>query len=63
MKKEKEGYYGSSGKARTLAENSELSRKSTNNFGCIREPLLHISIENIRVDELHLLLLVTGNSL
>ena len=58
-----EGYYWSSGKARTLAKNRELSRKSTNNYGCIREPLLHIPIENIRVDELHLLLRVTGNSL
>ncbi|KAK2565676.1 hypothetical protein P5673_010845 [Acropora cervicornis] len=54
-----EGYYWSSGKARTLAKNRELSRKSTNNYGCIREPLLHIPIENIRVDELHLLLRVT----
>lgn len=30
------------------------------NFGCIKPPLLDIPIENVRVDELHLLLRITG---
>ncbi|KAL9977700.1 hypothetical protein ACROYT_G015133 [Oculina patagonica] len=54
-----ENYYWMDGNKRTLADNKELAKKSSNNCGCIRSPLLNIPIENIRVDELHLLLRVT----
>ncbi|KAJ7386846.1 hypothetical protein OS493_006876 [Desmophyllum pertusum] len=37
-------------------KNRDLAKKSSNNYGCIRFPLLDIPIENTRVDELHLLL-------
>ena len=55
-----ENYYWIDGNRRTLAENKDLAKKSNHNYGCIRSPLLNIPIENVRVDELHLLLRVTG---
>ncbi|XP_068678807.1 uncharacterized protein [Montipora foliosa] len=54
-----ENYYWMDGNRRTLTENKDLANKSNHNYGCIRPPLLNIPIENIRVDELHLLLQVT----
>lgn len=57
-----ENYYWMDGNRRTLAENKDLTIRSKNNYGCIRSALLKIPIENVRVDELHLLLRVTGTS-
>lgn len=54
-----QNYYWMDGNRRTLAENKDLANKSNNNYGCIRSALLKIPIENVRVDELHLLLRVT----
>lgn len=53
-----ENYYWMDGNRRTLAENKDLANKSNNNYGCIRSALLKIPIEDVRVDELHLLLRV-----
>ena len=55
-----ENHYWRDDTKRTLAENRVLAEKSTNNYGCIKQPLLNIPIDNIRVDELHLFLRVTG---
>lgn len=55
-----EEFYWSDGQARTLEEMKEMAHKTSNNFGCINPPLLNIPLENIRVDELHLLLRITG---
>jgi hypothetical protein len=37
-----------------------MACKSSSNYGCIGKPLLNIPIQNVRVDELHLLLRITG---
>ncbi len=55
-----EEYYAHVDRGRTLASNHCMADKSTSNFGCIRKPLLNIPIANVRVDELHLLLRITG---
>ena len=45
--------------ARTLQEVKEMSKKSKDNYGCCREPLLNIELDHVVVDELHLLLRIT----
>ena len=45
--------------ARTLNEVKEMSKKSKDNYGCCREPLLNIELDHIVVDELHMLLRIT----
>ena len=45
--------------ARTLQEVKEMSKKSRDNYGCCKEPLLNIELDHIVVDELHLLLRIT----
>lgn len=50
-----EDYYWSEKYVRTL-EQKEIAGKSKSNFGCVQQPLLNIPLENIRDDELHLLL-------
>lgn len=54
-----ESYYWSDEMKRTLEELINLCTKN-NNFGCISPPLLHIKLANVRIDELHLLLRITG---
>ncbi|CAB3995784.1 Hypothetical predicted protein [Paramuricea clavata] len=54
-----EDYYHNSKNARTLSTNRSMACKSSSNYGCIKKPLLGIPIENVRVDELHLLLRIT----
>ena len=56
-------YYESANNKRTLEGNSCVANRSTGNFGCIKKPLLNIPIKNIKVDELHLLLPITGDYL
>ena len=46
--------------ARTLQEVKEMSKKSKDNYGCYKEPLLNIELDHIIVDELHLLLRITN---
>ena len=55
-----ESHYCSDELKRTLEELFDLCTKKKNNFGCISPPLLHIKLENVRIDELHLLLRITG---
>ena len=55
-----EEYYWSEEMKRTLEEIAQLCTKKKDNFGCILPPLLNIKLQNVRVDELHLLLRVTG---
>lgn len=55
-----EDHYLSGEIRRTLMEIKHLCTIKKNNFGCICPPLLDISIAKIRVDELHLLLRITG---
>ena len=54
-----EDHYWSEKYVRTL-EQKEIAGKSKNNFGCVQQPLLNIPLENIRDDELHLLLRITS---
>ena len=55
-----EGHYWQKENSRTLDEMKKMAGKSNNNYGCVNQPLLNIPLENIRVDELHLLLRITG---
>lgn len=55
-----EGYYWSDDMKRTHKQLMDHCTKKKNNYGCIAPPLLHISLENVRIDELHLLLRITG---
>lgn len=55
-------HYWSQENARTLTQMKDVAGKSKSNYGCIKQPLLNIPVENIRVDELHLLLRITGES-
>lgn len=43
---------------RTLKELKELSKKGRENFCCEHEPLLHIELDHVILDELHILLRV-----
>ncbi len=54
-----ETHYWSDEMKRTLADIKHLCTLKAN-FGCIKPPLLDITIENVRVDELHLMLRITG---
>ena len=45
---------------RTLEEIAQLCTQKKDNFGCILPPMLNIKLQNARVDELHLLLRITG---
>jgi hypothetical protein len=45
---------------RTLDEMKKMAGKSKDNYGCFHQPLLNIPLQNIRIDELHLLLRITG---
>ncbi|XP_028410515.1 uncharacterized protein LOC114533214 isoform X1 [Dendronephthya gigantea] len=54
-----EDYYHNSKNTRTLSSNRTMACKSSSNYGCIRKPLLSIPIQNVRIDELHLLLRIT----
>lgn len=53
-------YFWSDEMKRTLEELIDLCTKKKNNFGCISPPLLYVKLENVRIDELHLLLRITG---
>ena len=55
-----EEYYWSEETKRTLEEIAQLCTKMKDNFVCILPPLLNIKLQNVRVDELHLLLRITG---
>ena len=55
-----EMFYYSENMRRTLEEIRCLCLKKKHNFGCISPPLLDIELGNVRVDELHLLLRITG---
>ena len=55
-----EDYYHHVDRRRTLDNNCCMADKSSGNYGCIRKPLLNIPIANVRIDELHLLLRITG---
>lgn len=57
-----EDCYCSGDLRRTLEEMKAVAGK-TKNFGCLHQPLLNIPLSNIRVDELHLLLRITGTCL
>ena len=48
---------------RTLDEIKKLCNSKDNNYGCIKEPLLNISLSNVIADELHLLLRITDKLL
>ena len=52
-------YFNSPPLARILQDIKEMSKKSRDNYGCCREPLLNIELDHIVVDELHLLLRIT----
>ena len=52
-------YFNSPLLARTLQDIKEMSKQSSDNYGCYREPLLNIKLDHIVVDELHLLLRIT----
>lgn len=54
-----EDHYWNDEMARTVDEMKGLVGKK-DNFGCILPPLLNIPLENIRIDELHLFLRITG---
>ena len=56
-----ESYYWEDKMKRTLEELIDFCTKKKDNYGCILPPLLNIKLENIRLDELHLLLRITGN--
>jgi hypothetical protein len=58
-----ECYYWSEEMKRTLEDLLNLCMKKKDKFGCINPPLLHIKLDNVRVDELHLLLRITGRYL
>lgn len=55
-----EFYYWSEEMKRTLEDLLHLCMKKKDKFGCINPPLLNIKLDNVRVDELHLLLRITG---
>ena len=59
MSKPESHYWGEEIK-RTLNEMKDLCGKKKDHFGCISKPLLDIPLENVRIDELHLLLRITG---
>ena len=56
-----ESFYWSKKLQRTLEDNKNLCKNKKDHYGCINPPLLDIPIENVKVDELHLLLRITGN--
>ena len=41
---------------RTIKEMNELAGKKTNNFCCVNASLINIDLDNVILDELHLLL-------
>ncbi len=55
-----EDYYWNDEMRRTLEDILLCCRKKKDNFGSILPPLLNIKLDNVRVDELHLLLRITG---
>ena len=52
-------YFNSKPLSRSLQELKEMSKKSTDDYGCCKEPLLDIELDHIIVDELHILLRIT----
>ena len=58
MTKAKDFYWGE--KSRSIDDVKECAMKST--FSCQHKPLLGIPLCNVVLDELHLMLRVTGNS-
>ena len=52
-------YFNSKPLSRSLQEMREMSKKSKDNYACCKEPFLHIELDHIIVDELHLLLRIT----
>ena len=52
-------YFNSKPLSRSLQELKEMSKKSKDDYGCCKEPLLDIELDHIIVDELHLLLRIT----
>ena len=56
-----ESYYWEDKMKRTLEELIDFYTRKKDNYGCISPPLLNVKLENIRLDELHLLLRITGN--
>lgn len=57
-----ESFYWTEKLLRTLEENRDLCENKKDHYGCVNRPLLNIPIQNVMVDELHLLLRVTGNT-
>ena len=55
-----EDYYWNDEMRRTLEDIVQRCTQKKDNFGCILPPLLNIKLDNVRVDELHLLLRITG---
>lgn len=51
-------HYNSPELKRTLEELKQLAGKKTKNYNCINPPLLHIDLDHVVMDELHLLLRV-----
>lgn len=58
MSKPKEYYWGASF-ARTLQQLKDCA--NTQKYSCEHQPLLEISLDNVVLDELHLMLRVTGH--
>lgn len=52
------GYYWENNIARSIGNFAEWARQ--NKFSCAHPPLLNIPLQNVIVDELHLMLRVTG---
>ena len=57
MSKE-EKYYSEKPMARTLEEIRKCAHKQS--YSCVHPPLLNVPLENIVLDELHLMLRITG---
>jgi hypothetical protein len=53
-----ENYYGQKAMARTLTEIKKCALEQK--LSCVHQPLIEIQVENIILDELHLMLRVTG---
>jgi hypothetical protein len=54
-----ENYYSEKPIARTLEEIRKCALKQS--CSCVHQPLLNVPLDNIVLDELHLMLRITGN--
>ena len=60
MTKPQDFYWTDPKMARSHEENARFCQNKSGNWGCVFPPLLKIPLKNIVVDELHLLLRITG---